>query len=158
MAAHVTCSGLKWVSTSGGNIVHGAIEGGHRPGEPLYVARVLIDGHHRPAKAARSHTSGAHYHNWQDKSEKVSNNYDLLVCTDPKTVTVKWVKARNGEIPSYAVQGRTHALYIGRCHQSGELVVGEVNPEQKVCIVVTGNQAHRHSEYEVLCAIPHAAH
>ena len=28
-------------------------------------------------------------------------------------------------------------MYVGRCPQSGELVVGEVNPSQRVWIVVT---------------------
>ena len=76
---------------------------------------------------------------------------------DPRVVTLTWVKAKNGEIPAYAVQGECNGLYVGRCPQSGELVVGEVNPSQCVCIVVTCWKAFRHSEYEVLCAIPHAS-
>lgn len=156
MAAHISCGGLNWVNTCGGEIVSGAIKGGNRPGEPLYVARVLApDGQYHPCKAAQSHGEGAHYH--YDNAEKVSYQYDLLVVTDPSVVTLTWVKARNGEIPAYAVQGERSRLYIGRCPQAGELVVGEVNPSQRVCIVVTCWNAYRHSEYEVLCAIPHAS-
>ena len=156
MAAHISCGGLNWVSTCGGEIVNGAVKGGNRPGEPLYVARVLApDGQYHPCKAAQSHSEGAHYH--YDNAEKVSYQYDLLVVADPSVVTLTWVKAKNGEIPAYAVQGERSGLYVGRCPQSGELVVGEVNPSQRVCIVVTCWKAFRHSDYEVLCAIPHAS-
>ena len=156
MAAHIACGGLNWVSTCGGEIVNGAVKGGNRPGEPLYVARVLApDGQYHPCKAAQSHSEGAHYH--YDNAEKVSYQYDLLVVADPSVVTLTWVKAKNGEIPAYAVQGERSGLYIGRCPQSGELVVGEVNPSQRVCIVVTCWKAFRHPDYEVLCAIPHAS-
>lgn len=56
MAAHISCGGLNWVNTCGGEIVGGAIKGGNRPDEPLYVARVLApDGQYHPCKAAQSH-------------------------------------------------------------------------------------------------------
>ena len=86
----------------------------------------------------------------------MSKEYFALVC-DPNIVTLKWVHARNGKIPAYAIQGERGELYIGRHEQSGELVVGEVNPVERACIIVTGLNAYRFSEYEVLCAIPHVS-
>ena len=156
MAVHISCSGLSWVSTSGGEIVRGAVKGGTRPSEPLYVARVQApDGQCHPAKAAASHKDGAHYH-WQN-AEKVSHHYDLLVLDNPSVVTLTWVKAKGGEIPAYAVQGERNGLYIGRCSHNTELLIGEISTIECVCIVVTGWKAYKKSEYEVLCAIPHAA-
>ena len=155
--AHISVAGLTWVSASGGNVPHGAVEGGHRGGhrEPLYVALVQApDGKLHPAKVAKSAGHHAHYH--YQSAEKVSKEYFALVC-DPNIVTLKWVHARNGKIPAYAVQGERGELYIGRHEQSGELVVGEVNPVERACIIVTGLNAYRFSEYEVLCAIPHVS-
>lgn len=83
-------------------------------------------------------------------------NYYALV-SDPNVVTLKWVKAFNGKTPAYAVQGERGELYVGRHQQGGELIIGEVNTAQCICIVVTGWNAYKFSDYEVLCAIPHAS-
>ena len=157
-AAHVLASGLFWKSASEGYFPLGAVEGGYRGNkEPLYVARVLApDGKYRPAKFARSSGHGAHY--YYSGKETTSMTCDILVSADD-VVTLKWVNASDGKIPAYAVQGERNDLYIGRhlVPEHNELVIGEVSTAESKCIVVTYWKVFKYSEYEVLCAIPHAS-
>lgn len=151
---HISVTGLSWVSSTLQTIPKGAVEGGHRGDnkEPLYLALVQApNGKFHPAYVARSFEDGAHY--YDESAEKTSDNFFVLVC-DPDVVTLKWVEARNGQIPAYTVYAAGE-LYIGRQDQKGDLLVGEVNTSERTCIVVTGENVYRFFDYEVLCAIPH---
>ena len=153
-SAHIKVDGLSWVKGSGGYVPEGAVKGGYRSGEGLYVGLVEDpDAKFRPAKIARS-AKRANYH--YQSTEKTSNDYLVLVCSPDAAVDLKWIHATNGDIPQYAVQGYRSELYIGRHEASGELVVGEVDKAEQVCIVVTGLKAYSFPDYEVLCAIPKA--
>ena len=157
--AHTLVTGLLWKSATGGTVPQGAIEGGYRGNkEALYVARVLAqDGKYHPAKLARSRGHNAHYH--YNGLETTSSVYDVLVLSADDVVTLKWVKASDGNVPAYAVQVERSDLYIGRhfVTHSNELVIGEVNIAEGKCVAVTCNSVFKYSEYEVLCAIPHAS-
>lgn len=155
--AHILAPGLLWKSARDGFCPPGAIEGGYRSNnEPLYVARVLgPDRKYHPAKLARSH--GAHY--CYENQELTSSTYDVLVVSSDDVIILKWVKVSDGRVPVYAVHGEQDELYIGRhlVPEHNELVIGEVNTAESKCTVVTCWKAFKYSEYEVLCAFPHAS-
>ena len=126
--------------------------------KPYYVGRVLAaDGKYYPAKVFQYDDGRMAAHYCYCGKETTSTTYEVLVVSDDSVIEVKWVKASGQKVPAYAVQGGQNILYIGRHEAKDELVVGEVNAEEGKCIVVTYMETFKFSEYEVLCAFPHAS-
>lgn len=150
--------GLKWESTTGSNILPGAVVGGHRyNGETLYVTRVLADGIYHPGKRCASCISpGSNY--CYNNDETISSEYDLLVINTTMT-SVAWEEVTttdytNGDIPSNVLVAEGDGLYVCRASQSNELIPGELDPVTGVCTVVTRGQCYQQNSYEVLVATP----
>ena len=154
--ANIVAAGLNWVpSNTGGSFVPpGSVVAGYRfNGDPVYVVRVLApDGKYHPAKSG----SGYDCHYAYNDEEQTTTTCDFLVVSDEDVIILEWVATEGANVPTYAVGGERNEYYICRHDVSGELVSGELDTEYGICTVVSRWSTREYTEYEALCAIPHA--
>jgi hypothetical protein len=78
----------------------------------------------------------------------------MFITFDFQEMFLKWVRARDGQVPQNAVSGghdEGQTLYVGRARKGGDLVPGKVHPSHGCCYIPYGGEEHCMKEYEVLC-------
>ncbi|XP_067634095.1 uncharacterized protein [Eurosta solidaginis] len=139
-----------WVSSSGDNIIPGAIHAGvDADGDAIFVGRAYHEGDILPAKVIPSKRCA--YVPWGGR-EIVKHDYELLV-----GYGYGWVPDANGAVPPGAVVcGRTgdgEPLYIGRGHYAGSTTPGKIHTSHGCLYIPFGGQEVRLPHYEVLVRV-----
>ncbi len=66
----------------------------------------------------------------------------------------QWETASNGYVPPNVVAGGNNVngetIYVGRAHDSGDLIPGKIVPSHGVCYIAYGGQERAHRTYEYL--------
>ncbi|XP_044732399.1 BTB/POZ domain-containing protein 2-like isoform X2 [Chrysoperla carnea] len=86
-------------------------------------------------------------------SVEFSDVHRVGECVD-KLSTVRWVKARGGQLPPNAVQGGYDEglpLYVARAYHARALTPGKLLPSHGVTYIAWGGEEHNKRKYEVLC-------
>ncbi|XP_026841400.1 uncharacterized protein LOC6590718 isoform X1 [Drosophila persimilis] len=136
-----------WISSSGGHIVPGTVQGGHdTDGDQIFVGRAYHEGDLLPAKVVPN--KGCAYVAYGG-SEHVKHDFELLA-----GYGYGWVPDSFGNVPPNSIVcGRTtegENLYIGRGYHSGSLTPGKVHPSHRCLYIPFGGEEVRLDAYEVL--------
>ncbi|ETN68031.1 hypothetical protein AND_000137 [Anopheles darlingi] len=136
---------IPWTSHQG--VPPRAVHAGNDPdGSLIYVGRAHHEGDLLPAKVIPSKKICYVSHNGADVSK---STFEVLIGS-----AFTWVPSVNGQIPGEAVLGGRTAtgeqLYIGRTHQEGSLIPGEIHRSDSCLYILFDGTEHSFRQYEVL--------
>lgn len=148
-------TGLIWEARSGGDVEGRTVVGGKVDKDDdkrvAYVARVVTEdgvarlGYIAPPDAAAVFA--------EPDCEGSSEEYELLF--NPEDVTLEYVPASGGEIPTGAVLGgkseNDNKVYIARAVIEDNHVPGSIEHGAEAALVPLGGEVHSAEEYQVLC-------
>ncbi|XP_018017488.1 uncharacterized protein LOC108674095 [Hyalella azteca] len=141
----------RWVPGHGGYLPHRPVCGGEGAHGPVYVGMAEHDGRYILGMIVPS--EGVCYVPHDGEAIAKETYY---VLGNPGAVTMCWVGASGGYVPSGALEGGRgedgETLFIGRVMVDGVVSCGKVVPSRGVCLVPYGGAEHSHRDYEVLCS------
>ncbi|XP_054155092.1 uncharacterized protein LOC128953615 [Oppia nitens] len=173
---------LVWVPAANGEVPLGAIQGGQQSdGERLYIGRAYHEGsmvigkvhpNHRTLYVSFGGNEVAIHHYECLVCREINHVRAPLAQTNSVPVLPvpclsqpllhqsiimgEWHPYSGGNVPGNAVAGGNdtngETIFVGRAHESGDLIPGKIVPSHGVCYVPYDGQERAHRTYEYLVA------